>query len=392
MKPASIPRVIIRAIENAFNSVLAVKWKSAISMMTILIGSLAISATFTLSENLNLYVEYLIEKSGGPKVLGFRNPPSQYSKQNLEFINRLPIVRSAYPVLSASGYQLRHLDGNVSVKVNAVSSFSKRAFKTSIQDGRIFNDIEFEWGEPVALISKAALERLKSNFLEGMVLILRDKIKRDHVLKIIGIAESDSPYDRGTIWVPEKFFSQIGGDSKYMRIEVLVDHFSWMNWTEGFMKKFVKPDGGGRDWIFNPLAKFKKKTEEMSSLISLGYTLGFLALLAGSVGAMGVMILNINLRKREIGLYKSMGFASLIILLQFCLEVVIISFFGGVIGAFMGGWLGVIIGKNILSFSTFSIMGVLWGLLAAIVTGGIFGLVPAIMAARIDPVKALRGL
>ena len=103
------------------------------------------------------------------------------------------------------------------------------------------------------------------------------------------------------------------------------------------------------------------------------------------------MILNINLRKREIGLYKSLGFSSSIVLLQFSLETLILSFVGGVFGAGLGGLGGVEISKIILPFSYFSIDGVILGVICAVITGGLFGLIPAWMASRVDPVKALQG-
>jgi putative ABC transport system permease protein len=122
----------------------------------------------------------------------------------------------------------------------------------------------------------------------------------------------------------------------------------------------------------------------------MGYILGFMALVAGAVGSTSVMILNINLRKKEIGLYKSMGFSPFVILVQFTFETLIQSLFGGLLGGFFGSIIGYYISMDIFNIAELNVLGFFLGISSATLTGLVFGLIPAFMAARVDPVKALQ--
>jgi len=64
-----LPLIYIRAFENDYRSITSVKWKSYIAMTTILVGSLATTTTFTISSNIDTYVDYMVDQNGGPKVL-----------------------------------------------------------------------------------------------------------------------------------------------------------------------------------------------------------------------------------------------------------------------------------------------------------------------------------
>ena len=57
-----------RAFIAAFRSITSVKWKAGIAILTIFIGALAITTTFSISSNVDVYVDYLIDQHGGPKV------------------------------------------------------------------------------------------------------------------------------------------------------------------------------------------------------------------------------------------------------------------------------------------------------------------------------------
>ncbi len=120
-----------------------------------------------------------------------------------------------------------------------------------------------------------------------------------------------------------------------------------------------------------------------------------ISLIVGGVGIMNIMLASVRNRVREIGLRKAVGARQNDILIQFLLESVIITLFGGLIG--------VILGSLISAFVAFlaEYLGYQWELvisLKSIVAGGgvallvglIFGIYPARKAARLDPIEALR--
>jgi putative ABC transport system permease protein len=121
--------------------------------------------------------------------------------------------------------------------------------------------------------------------------------------------------------------------------------------------------------------------------IALGGIAG-ISLLVGGIGIMNIMLVSVTERTREIGLRKAVGAKPQDILLQFLIEAIILSLFGGLIGISLG-----MLGS--LAISTFIETYVTWWsiLLASgfsAVIGVIFGVAPAVRASRLDPIEALR--
>lgn len=105
---------------------------------------------------------------------------------------------------------------------------------------------------------------------------------------------------------------------------------------------------------------------------------------------MNMMLVTVSERTAEIGLRKALGARPGVILLQFLIEAVIISLFGGIIGVLLG--LGAsYIASLLIGYSfSFNPMTVMLALLFSLAVGVIFGLLPARRAAKMNPIEALR--
>lgn len=116
-----------------------------------------------------------------------------------------------------------------------------------------------------------------------------------------------------------------------------------------------------------------------------------ISLLVGGVGIMNIMLVSISERTREIGLRKAVGAKKSAILTQFLVEAVILCFFGGLIGVGFGKLMTFGISRIPLLEKTYI---PLWAVVLSFGFAGFvgvcFGLFPAIKAARLDPIEALR--
>jgi putative ABC transport system permease protein len=118
-----------------------------------------------------------------------------------------------------------------------------------------------------------------------------------------------------------------------------------------------------------------------------------ISLLVGGIGIMNIMLVSVSERTREIGLRKAVGATPGAILLQFLLEAVTLCLAGGFVGVAIGQLLA--FGMTKIPNSGMEKAAVpLWAVLLAFgfcaVTGVVFGMFPAIKAARLDPIEALR--
>lgn len=120
-------------------------------------------------------------------------------------------------------------------------------------------------------------------------------------------------------------------------------------------------------------------------------TLGGIAsisLLVGGIGIMNIMLVSVTERTREIGLRKAVGATPRAILTQFLIEAVILSLVGGTIGIILGSAGSLIVARFVNTSVTLWSVGLAFGFSALV--GIIFGVAPALRAARLDPIEALR--
>jgi len=175
------------------------------------------------------------------------------------------------------------------------------------------------------------------------------------------------------------------------QIIVQVDETDHVEATAAGIERMLERFHKKKDYIVSvPLALLKQaEATKRTFNIVLGSIAG-ISLLVGGIGIMNIMLASVTERTREIGIRRAIGAKRRQIVFQFLIETVVLSTTGGIIG--LG--VGVLIPLAITYFSgmmtLLTLSGVLLPLLISMTIGIIFGLYPAMRAAKVDPIVALR--
>ena len=151
---------------------------------------------------------------------------------------------------------------------------------------------------------------------------------------------------------------------------------------------FSKPDNFGVSSAQAIADQFRQITSSVALLISVISSIG---LLVGGVGVMNIMLMSVTQRTREIGVRKAMGARRRDITWQFLTEAIALTGSGGVIGVLLGLGISLLINATLPKLpSVVPVWSVVLAVGVSMSVGLFFGIYPAMKAARLDPVEALR--
>lgn len=149
----------------------------------------------------------------------------------------------------------------------------------------------------------------------------------------------------------------------------------------------------GEEGIFEEDTMNQEIQEEMETYMAgiVGFLMAITAisLLVGGIGVMNIMYVSVTQRKREIGIRRAIGAKPRNILFQFVLEASIITLIGGIIGLVSGYGIALIVAKVMGIKAILTSKSILLSTSVSILTGLFFGIMPAISAAKMDPIKAI---
>jgi putative ABC transport system permease protein len=151
---------------------------------------------------------------------------------------------------------------------------------------------------------------------------------------------------------------------------------------------YDKPDNFGMNTSQQVADQFRQITGSIAELIVAVSSIG---LLIGGVGVMNIMLMSVTQRTREIGVRKAIGARRRDVIWQFLTEAITLTGCGGLVGVGLGWGISALVRLVFPSFPTaVPLWAIILGVAVAMSVGLFFGMYPAVKAARLDPVEALR--
>ena len=177
-------------------------------------------------------------------------------------------------------------------------------------------------------------------------------------------------------------------DGMYLHLTPAADSASVADIVRGVLNTTHHNAGDFTVIVPAELLAEQQRTERLFNTVMVA--IASISLLVGGIGIMNIMLASILERTREIGVRRAVGARQSDIVRQFVVEAILISFAGGVLGIVFGFGMSRLIAW-LAAWSTIVTAGsILLAFLVSISVGMIFGIYPAIKAARLDPVEAIR--
>ncbi len=401
----------INSIKIAFNALKRNKFRAFLTMLGIIIGVASVIVMLALGEGSKRSIADQIssigtnlinivsasQQSGGVEM-GNSNAKSITLKDITALEKEATLLTAVSPEVRASG-QVVVGNSNWPTSVYGANNEYFGIKKLTIRSGRGFSEIEIQTYAKVCVVGQTIITKL----FKGQPKPIGQTIRFKGIpLVIIGI-------------LTEKGVNSFGQDqddlviAPYKTVQkriLAITHIQSIlgsavseeknseaiaQVTESLRKSHKLLDGETDDFKVNSMAEFIQTFSQVMDMLT--YLLGAIAaisLLFGGIGIINIMFVSVTERTREIGLRLSVGGRANVIMMQFLIESVLLSVFGGVIGIIFGmmvtyavtsvlGWSMIIMPEvQALAFLVCSAIGIF------------FGWYPARKAAGLNPIDALR--
>jgi putative ABC transport system permease protein len=411
--------IVLRLLAESFNfataSLLANKLRTFLSLLGITIGIFAIISVFTMVDAIRNNIDESISSLGDnvvyvqkwPWEFGSDYPWWKYMSRPVTRLQELDEIRERSKLAEASAfliqanvtfrYQSNTAEG---VQISGVSDQYEKIKSFELQQGRYFTESELKAGRPVVVIGAAVADNLfrEVNPIGKTIFLRGDKVQVVGVFKKEGENIIDLGLDNSSMvplnYARSKVDIRNENVNPYIAVKAKegISNAALMDELTGIMRGLRRlPPKETDNFALNETKLISNGFDQLISVVNVaGGVIGFFSILVGGFGIANIMFVSVRERINIIGIQKSLGAKNYFILLQFLFESVLLSLIGGMIGLLLIFLLTLLL-KGALDFNiSLSIKNILTGLGISGIIGLISGIAPAISAARLNPVDAMR--
>src|SRR5665648_1014546 len=389
--------MLLESIKMSWDNIIHNKLRSFLTMLGIVIGVASIIALITIVQGAKNSISDQVNALGVNKVLinAMGTPLKQgLSQDDMRNIAKIDNISGISPTISGKSGIVFNNKVMKNVIVQGKNEVYFNTDSTLLKSGRTINSLDSESQNHVAMLGS----NIVSTLFYGVDPIGKELTMNGTTYTIIGILKASSGFSTGsnnnTVIIPYTTALRSLGVKNITNLDVFLEDTKIADDTVTAIKGVLNPAFNYKDnayTIFNmgDIDTFQSMMSMMSLLLA---GIAAISLVVGGIGIMNMMLVSITERTTEIGLRKALGATPNTIQLQFIIEAIFLSIFGGVIGLILGSLIAYVAATLIgIGFSV-SLATISLAVGFSAVVGIVFGYMPARKASRLNPIDALRSL
>ncbi|MGX1175957.1 MacB family efflux pump subunit [Pseudomonas sp. R151218B TE3479] len=389
---------LVDAVQAAWRVMWINRFRTALTLLGIVIGVASVVVMLAVGEGSKRQVMAQMGAFGSNIIYLNGSAPTPraakgiISEYDLAALADLPEVQRIMPVNGAeASVRFGNLDHTSYVGGNDTNF--PAIFNWPVAEGSYFSDADERGAAAVAVIGHKVRQKLLKDVADPIgryILIENMPFQVVGVLAEKGASSGDSDADN-RIAVPYSAASVRLFGTRHPEYVVIAarDAGKVKEAEQAVSRTLLRLHDGKQDFeLTNNAAMIQAEARTQGTLSLMLGAIAAISLLVGGIGVMNIMLMTVRERTREIGIRMATGARQRDILRQFLTEAVMLSVVGGLAGIGLALLVGgaLLLGKIAVAFEWLAVFGAFG---CALVTGVVFGFMPARKAARLDPVAAL---